>query len=118
MITIEAATKSFDRMTGIFFLILLIIAVVVYIYVGYVRQKASANALSKCKAEMKKLVKRHESEIKKIQTHAFVKSFEANERIRELEQQLCETQNELRRTQENYIRLQSIAERVSINGKS
>lgn len=118
MITIEAATKSFDRMTGVFIFILLIIAIVVYIYVGYVRQKASANAISKCKAEMKKLVKRHESEIKKIQTHAFVKTFEANERIRELEQQLCETQNELRKTQENYIRLQSIAERVSINGKN
>ena len=117
MITIDAAIKSVDRLTGVFVLIMVITFIIFYIYVNHVRREESKLAFTKCKAEMKKLNKQRENEIRKIQTHNFVKSFEATERIRELEQQLADAQKELRLTQANYNRLQQIAERVS-NGKN
>lgn len=114
MITVEAAERSLTIACGAFILVLTLIAAAAwYFTIVFVNREKKASQKRE-KANENRIRREYAEELRKKGAASFVTQYEANERIKELERQLENTQDCLRALQVDYHRLQDLCARAKL----
>lgn len=97
MITIEEASRSVDIMIGIFILTMLGVIALVFLLINHIEQREHRKMQTEVERVRREMEQTYKVEKTRIGSRNFVKLYEANETIKDLQERLRRTEKELER---------------------